>query len=81
MNTTSKPIPGLIWMLAALTALAPLAVDAYLPAFPTMAGDFDVPVQQIELTLSVFLIGFALGQLTGGLSRITLGVARPFLQA
>ncbi len=53
-------------MLAALTALAPLAVDAYLPAFPTMAGDFEVPVQQIELTLSVFLIGFALGQLTGG---------------
>ncbi len=53
-------------MLAALTALAPLAVDAYLPAFPTMAIDFAVPVQQIELTLSLFLIGFALGQLTGG---------------
>lgn len=53
-------------MLAALTALAPLAVDAYLPAFPTMADDFNVPVQRIELTLSVFLIGFAFGQLTGG---------------
>lgn len=53
-------------MLAALTALAPLAVDAYLPAFPTMAKDFNVPMQQIELTLSVFLIGFALGQLGGG---------------
>ncbi|TVQ67870.1 MAG: Bcr/CflA family efflux MFS transporter [Oceanospirillales bacterium] len=66
MNLPAKPIPGLIWMLAALTALAPLAVDAYLPAFPTMAQDFDVAVQQIELTLSVFLIGFALGQLTGG---------------
>lgn len=53
-------------MLAALTALAPLAVDAYLPAFPTMAKDFDIPIRDIELTLSVFLIGFALGQLTGG---------------
>lgn len=53
-------------MLAGLTALAPLAIDAYLPAFPSMAADLDVSVQHIELTVSLFLAGFALGQLTGG---------------
>lgn len=53
-------------MLAGLTALAPLAIDAYLPAFPDMVADLQVPVGHIELTVSLFLAGFALGQLTGG---------------
>lgn len=66
MNRITPTVPGLVWMLAALTALAPLAVDAYLPAFPAMAHSLAVPVQQIELTLSLFLAGFALGQLVGG---------------
>ncbi|GAB2592684.1 multidrug effflux MFS transporter [Nitrincola alkalisediminis] len=65
-TTNQKVIPGLVWMLAALTALAPLSIDAYLPAFPLMAEDLHVSVHDIELTLSVFLGGFALGQLTGG---------------
>lgn len=62
----STAIPGLIWMLAALTALAPLAIDAYLPAIPSMARSLNVSISEVELTLSLFLAGFGLGQLFGG---------------
>lgn len=60
------PIRGFAWMLAALVALGPLAIDAYLPAIPMMAADLDTSLHQIELTLSLFLLGFAAGQLFGG---------------
>lgn len=53
-------------LLAALTALAPLAIDAYLPAMPSMAIDFMSSIHDIELSLSLFLAGFSIGQLIGG---------------
>ncbi len=56
----------LILMLAALTAMAPLAIDAYLPAMPTMAEQLQIPIHDVELSLSLFLGGFALGQIVGG---------------
>lgn len=59
-------IRGFAWMLAALVALGPLAIDAYLPAIPMMAEDLNTSLHQIELTLSLFLLGFAAGQLFGG---------------
>lgn len=62
----SLPISTLIYVLAALTALTPLAVDAYLPAIPTMAEYFSTSIHNVELSLSLFLAGFALGQLVGG---------------
>ncbi|MEJ2466079.1 MAG: multidrug effflux MFS transporter [Candidatus Thiodiazotropha sp.] len=58
------PVP--ILLLAALVAMAPLAIDAYLPALPTIAADFAVSIHDVELSLSLFLGGFALGQLIGG---------------
>ncbi len=60
------PYPLLIAMLASLAAIAPLAVDMYLPAMQTMATDLAQPISLIELSISTFLIGFALGQLFGG---------------
>ena len=48
---------------AALVALGPLAIDAYLPAMPEMAVDLATSLHNIEITLSVFLVGFAAGQL------------------
>ena len=64
-NSSSK-IHGFAWMLAALVALGPLSIDAYLPAIPMMAADLGTSLHQIELTLSLFLLGFAAGQLFGG---------------
>ncbi|WP_110685330.1 Bcr/CflA family multidrug efflux MFS transporter [Salinicola aestuarinus] len=53
-------------LVAANTALAPLAIDAYLPAMPSIAAAIDASVHHTELSLSVFLLGFALGQLICG---------------
>lgn len=66
MTPKTSPIPGLILMLAGLTALGPLSTDAYLPAIPAIASDMGVSIHDIEITLGLFLGGFALGQLLGG---------------
>ena len=66
MNTKQTSNRGFIWMLAGLISVGPLAVDAYLPAMPVIASSLGVSIHKIELTLSVFLVGFALGQLIGG---------------
>jgi len=66
MITFSLSIRSLILLLAALTAMAPLAIDAYLPAMPDMATFFGVSIHAVELSLSLFLAGFAVGQIIGG---------------
>ena len=53
-------------LLTALVALGPLSTDLYLPSLPGMARSFSAPVAEIQLTLSVFLVGLALGQLAYG---------------
>lgn len=57
------PLPLL---LAMLTAIAPLAIDMYLPAMASMASDLRSDIHHVELSVSTFLLGFALGQITGG---------------
>ena len=49
-----------------LTAIAPLATDMYVPAFPAVAADLAATATQVQLTLTTFFIGMALGQLVGG---------------
>lgn len=66
MNTLPLSVRSLILLLAALTAMAPLAIDAYLPAMPDMAAFYAVTIHDVELSLSLFLGGFALGQIIGG---------------
>ncbi|MBV0934666.1 multidrug effflux MFS transporter [Marinobacterium weihaiense] len=66
MTTHTRHIPGLILMLAGLTALGPLSTDAYLPAMPAIADSLDASIHDVELSVSLFLAGFASGQITGG---------------
>jgi DHA1 family bicyclomycin/chloramphenicol resistance-like MFS transporter len=49
-----------------LTAIAPLATDMYVPAFPSVAGELSATATQVQLTLTTFFVGMALGQLIGG---------------
>ena len=49
-----------------LTAIAPLATDMYVPAFPRVAADLSATATQVQLTLTTFFVGMALGQLIGG---------------
>ena len=60
------PSFGLALLLTTLVALGPLATDLYLPALPGMTAEFATDVARVQLTLSVFLIGFAVAQLFYG---------------
>lgn len=48
------------------TALAPFAIDAYLPAMAALADHIGTSIHHAELSISVFLAGFAIGQLMFG---------------
>lgn len=63
---TSLTARRLALLVAANTALAPLAIDAYLPAMPALAASVGASVHHTELSLSIFLLGFAAGQLICG---------------
>ena len=53
-------------LVAANTALAPFAIDAYLPAMSALSMSIDASIHHTELSISVFLFGFAFGQLCFG---------------
>ena len=55
-----------ILTLAAAVALGPLSTDMYLPALPRMTDGLNTTVDQMQLTLSVFFVGFAVAQLLYG---------------
>ena len=61
-----RRFPGWLVVLGALTAIGPLSIDMYLPAFPVMERDLGSPAGGAELTLAGFFIGMALGQLFWG---------------
>lgn len=60
-------------MLGPLPGLTPLAIDMYLPAIPSIARDLGSSVELVQLTVSTFLGGFALGQLFYGPLADSLG--------
>jgi len=49
-----------------LFAFGPLSTDMYIPALPTLAQALDTTVPAVQLTLSVYLLGFAMAQLFYG---------------
>lgn len=53
-------------LLAAAVALGPLATDMYLPALPALGSDLGAGADQVQLTLSLYMAGFALAQLLCG---------------
>ena len=57
---------GLTLLLAMLTALGPLSMDMYLPSLPDIAHVLGAPVARTQLTISSYLIGFAVGQMIYG---------------
>ena len=52
--------------LGGLIALAPLSMDACKPALPDMATHFGVDIVAVNLTLTTYMLGNALGQFLGG---------------
>lgn len=72
---------GLVAAVVFLTAIAPLATDMYVPAFPAVAHDLSGTATQVQLTLTTFFVGMALGQLIGGPVSDQRGRRRPLLAA
>ncbi|WP_326657240.1 multidrug effflux MFS transporter [Streptomyces sp. NBC_00385] len=68
----SGPLPSprqasaLIAVLGALTAVAPLATDMYVPGFPSMGATLHASSSAVQLTLTAFLVGMVVGQLLIG---------------
>ncbi len=70
----------LILVLAGLTAVAPFATDMYIPAFPDMSRDLGSSTAAVQLSLTGFLVGLAVGQLLLGPISDSVG-RRPVLIA
>ncbi|WP_028117704.1 Bcr/CflA family multidrug efflux MFS transporter [Ferrimonas senticii] len=64
MRSTSYPV--IIAILGLVAGLTPFAIDMYLPALPAIASDFAVNTEQVQLTVSIYLLFFGAGQLLFG---------------
>jgi MFS transporter, DHA1 family, multidrug resistance protein len=53
-------------LLSFLTGLGPLSMDMYLPSLPEIGRALNAPTAQVQLTISSYLFGFAVGQLIYG---------------
>ncbi|WP_295875415.1 multidrug effflux MFS transporter [uncultured Zhongshania sp.] len=60
------PPMRLIISLALIFTLSPLAIDMYLPTIPAIAGELAVPVQDVAITVSLYILGLSFGQFFGG---------------
>lgn len=61
-----QPGKGFLVWLAGLSVLGFLATDMYLPAFAAMQQDLNTSAASVSASLSLFLAGFAIGQLFWG---------------
>ncbi|MEW6990447.1 multidrug effflux MFS transporter [Colwelliaceae bacterium 6441] len=56
----------LLPLLASVIAISPLAIDMYLPAMPILAEQLSTDITSIQNSLSIYLLGYALGLLFFG---------------
>ena len=56
----------ILLILGALSAFGPMAIDFYLPSFPTLARAFATDVEHVQLSLASYFAGVAVGQLVYG---------------
>lgn len=79
-NTVSKGRKvTIIFVLGTLIAVGPFSIDAYLPAFQQIAGDFNVDTSAIGFTLTTYFIGIGLGQLAYGPLMDRYGRRKPLI--
>lgn len=66
MSTRQNSSIGIVVILGLLAMLMPLSIDMYLPALPVIASEFNVSAGSVQMTLSTYILGFAIGQLFYG---------------
>lgn len=75
-----RPNRGFVVLLAALVAFQAISTDLYLPSLPAITVDLATDIEAVQLTLSLFLVGFGTGQLVWGALSDRFG-RRPVLLA
>lgn len=78
-NLSKGKKTSIIFILGTLIAIGPFSIDAYLPAFEQIAGDFRVEVSSIGFTLTTYFIGIGLGQLAYGPLMDRYGRRKPLI--
>lgn len=78
MTTRPHSSFKIVFILGLLAMLMPLSIDMYLPALPVISAQFGVPAGSAQMTLSTYILGFALGQLLYGPMADSLG-RKPFI--
>jgi len=58
--------PSALVLLVALATMTSISIAIYLPAMPTLARELGAPMEMVQLTVSVFLVGVGIGQLLYG---------------
>lgn len=71
MKTSSPLLLSVV--LASLAALAPFAIDTYLPAFPALENDFQATPLQLQQSLTFYLLPYALMTLWHGAISDSIG--------
>jgi DHA1 family bicyclomycin/chloramphenicol resistance-like MFS transporter len=71
MTSNTRPLAQyahapLLMLITAFLMMQPLSTDFYLASLPSLASGFNVPASTVQLTLSLFVIGFGGAQLIIG---------------
>ena len=72
------PPRRMVPLLAGITAVAPLAINIYIPSLPNIAASLQTDTGTVQLTVTLYLVAVAVGQLTLGPLSDRLG-RRPVL--
>lgn len=66
--TSERPLAPWLWtlLLLVVVCLPRISIDLYLPALPAMADQLKASDAQLQLTLSLYMLGYALSMLLGG---------------
>ncbi|WP_256087868.1 multidrug effflux MFS transporter [Staphylococcus aureus] len=76
-----KRSPIFIIILGSLTAIGALSIDMFLPGLPDIRHDFQTTTSNAQLTLSMFMIGLAFGNLFAGPISDSTGRRKPLIIA
>lgn len=71
----------IVFVVAAMSMLAPFSIDTYLPSFPDIVAEFGASHLQVQQTLSLYLLAFAVTTLIYGPLADTFGRRRVVLGA